>query len=160
MTKSGSPAHNLLLTLSLILLNRVSSNCWMEGNNTAAFHHNQRCEAALADERNQTQTFYTTVAAFITALVSGSISVISSIVIICLIYRSDVGLSSVYHRIILAMSISDIIASTCMGASTLLLPKDMIYKQFAGWVWGNKTTCTIQGFLIQHSLEIHTRGFR
>eukprot|EP01083_Nonionella_stella_P124689 376679_1 len=100
---------------------------WMEGNSTAALYHNQRCKAALADERNHIQTFYMTRAACITAIISGSLSAVSSVVILYLIRKSSIGLSSIYHRIMCGLSVADVFASTAAAFGTVPLPKDVIY---------------------------------
>uniref|UniRef100_A0A7S3Q2A2 G-protein coupled receptors family 1 profile domain-containing protein n=1 Tax=Chaetoceros debilis TaxID=122233 RepID=A0A7S3Q2A2_9STRA len=142
----------LLLSVGLQVVNSEDAavgdgSCsWMEGNSTDAFYHNRRCKAALADERNHIHIFYMTPAASITAVISGSLSAVSSIAILCLIRRSSIGLSSIYHRIIFGLSVAELFASTAAAFGTVPLPKDVIYDFDPGWVHGNQTTCTIQGF--------------
>lgn len=123
-------------------------SCFIDGNSTAASNHNQNCEAALADERTSINTFYTTPTASITATISGSLSTVCSLIILYLIRRSNIGLSSVYHRLVCGISISDALVSAAIAFGSLPLPKDVIYKFDPGWVRGNQTTCAVQGFLI------------
>ena len=126
-----------------------SGSCWMDGgNSTAAFRPNQVCKAALEDERNLVNTYYMTSSASITALISGSLSAVSSLIILFLIRRSYIGLSSVYHQIICGISSADAVASTAYAFNTLPLLKDMIYNFDRRWVRGTQMTCTIQGFFI------------
>ena len=102
----------------------------------------------LADDRIHVDTFYTSKAGVAIAATTGTISAISSFIIIYLMYKSKKGFKqSVYHRIMLGMSFSDIIVSLAIAFTTLPMPKDMIYRQFEGLlVRGNVSTCTIQGF--------------
>jgi hypothetical protein len=102
----------------------------------------------LADDRIQVDTFYTSKAGVAIAATTGTISAISSFIIIYIMYKSKQGFKkSVYHRIMLGMSISDIIVSVAIAFTTLPMPKDMIYRQFEGLlVRGNISTCTAQGF--------------
>jgi len=145
----------LVLFASLQSVNGVDTNvtvdggsCFIDGNSTAAFYHNQNCEAALTDERTFINTVYTTPTASITATISGCLSTVCSLIILYLIGRSNIGLSSVYHRLVCGMSISDALVSAAIAFGTLPLPKDMIYKFDPGWVSGNQTTCAVQGFLV------------
>jgi len=83
--------------------------------------------------------------------VTGSISTCSSFAIIYLIATSESGLKSVYHRLMLGLSISDIIASVAMSLTTLPMPTPEVYPiarfQFVGSTrLGNFQTCTAQGF--------------
>eukprot|EP00979_Chaetoceros_neogracilis_P017690 scaffold10266_cov294-Chaetoceros_neogracile.AAC.10 len=82
----------------------------------------------------------------ITQIVTASISFISSIAIIFMIHRSYVGLSSTFHRLLLGLSIADILSSFWMMLSTLLSPTDT-----SGYVWnprGNVNSCDAQGFFL------------
>jgi hypothetical protein len=76
--------------------------------------------------------------------ISGSLSVIGSSIILFIIGRDwREKLSHVYHRIILGMSIIDVITSFNFIFSFLLLPE--------GEFWGargNTLTCEISGFLV------------
>jgi len=90
-------------------------------------------------------TFYVTKAAIIIATTTGSISLISSVVILIVINRSEIRFSSIYHRIIAAQSLMDIIVSLAILLTTLPMPRDQIYP-FEGPTLGTVTTCQIQGF--------------
>lgn len=61
--------------------------------------------------------------------------------------RSTRKRSNVQMRLLLGLSICDIIQSTCHIMSTWPIPRDTIYGFFMYNV-GNQTTCTIQGFLL------------
>uniref|UniRef100_A0A7S3VEY2 G-protein coupled receptors family 1 profile domain-containing protein n=1 Tax=Chaetoceros debilis TaxID=122233 RepID=A0A7S3VEY2_9STRA len=81
-----------------------------------------------------------------------SLSILASATIIFLIYRSQAKLSIIYHRIVLCMSIADILASLAMGLTTLPMPKEMPFEVELGYDWpgpryGNTWTCNAQGFI-------------
>jgi len=99
----------------------------------------------MEDDRAHLDTTYTSTLGAALAATTGTISTISSLIIIYLIFRSGRGLSSVYHRIMLGISISDAVLSTAISFATLPMPKDMIYE-FDGIVMGNTATCNAQGF--------------
>ena len=82
----------------------------------------------------------------IISMVSGWISTIASILTITVIFRSQIRLSSVYHRIIFGMSVSDTIGSIAMALTTIPMPTDQIYPFEGGMIYGTTTTCEIQGF--------------
>eukprot|EP01083_Nonionella_stella_P214821 773717_1 len=119
-----------------------SGRCWMDGNSTTAFTNNQLCETALKDERNHFKTFYMNSSASITALISGSLSAVSSLLILFLIRRSQIGLSSIYHQIMCGLSVSDFVSSVAIAFNTLPLPPYVIYDFDQSWIRGNQTTCT------------------
>jgi hypothetical protein len=83
---------------------------------------------------------------------SGSLSAISSILIIYVILRSETRLSSIYHRIMFGMSIADVLSSTAVALSTLPMPsympqeEELEYRWTAGTRLGNTSTCNAQGF--------------
>mmetsp|Transcript_6927 Transcript_6927/g.13063 ORF Transcript_6927/g.13063 Transcript_6927/m.13063 type:complete len:319 (-) Transcript_6927:734-1690(-) len=84
---------------------------------------------------------------------SGSLSTVSSLIIMYIILRSKTGLSSIYHRIMFCMSIADIIVSVCMALGSLPMPSYMPKEEEFGYHWagarlGNTGTCTAQGFLV------------
>jgi len=107
----------------------------------------EKYENALNDEMTFIETVYTSKLGSNIARTSGSLSAISSLLLIVLIYRSRVRLSTVYHRIMFCMSVSDILASVAMALTTLPMPKDMIYTQFElTEIHGNNATCSAQGF--------------
>lgn len=99
------------------------------------------------DERIYIETLYTSHAGSNIARTTGTISVVSSAILIAVILRSSVGLSSIYHRIMFCMSFADIIASIAIALTTIPMPKDMIYTQFEPKAYGTTATCSIQGFL-------------
>ncbi len=76
---------------------------------------------------------------------SGITSVISSSALIWMIARSHKGLSTTQHRIILGLSISDLISSLGWSTFNSTAPSELDY-----WVWNarGKPTCDAQGFLI------------
>jgi hypothetical protein len=82
----------------------------------------------------------------------GTLSVLSSMLIIYIILKSPTRLSSTYHRIMLGISISDIFYSIPVALATLPMPSpgdywtDIINIQ--GTRLGNTQTCTAQGFFI------------
>ncbi len=84
---------------------------------------------------------------------SASLSVTGSSLIIFLVLKSRTRLSSVYHRILLGMSVFDIIGSAFIVVSSLMLPKDLPDLEEYQWLqhsirWGSAETCQAQGFLI------------
>lgn len=83
---------------------------------------------------------------------SGSISACSSSIVIYLIFRSDAKLSTIYHRIMFAMSSVDIMSSIAIALTTLPMPRDLTgYNHpydWAGTRLGNVHTCSAQGFFV------------
>ena len=92
--------------------------------------------------------------------ITGSISAVSSSLIIYLIYRSKPKLSTIYHRIMFCMSVADIMASTAMALTTLPMPRnddsywaETFFGGDLGTVYwrdqtklGTRQTCAAQGF--------------
>lgn len=108
----------------------------------------------INDERTYSETFYTTYTGSIIPRITGPISAVSSALIIFIILRSNVKLTTIYHRLIFGMSIADVISSIAMACSTVPMPKDMVYKQIQGTVLGNIQTCEAQGFIMTYGLCI------
>jgi hypothetical protein len=82
---------------------------------------------------------------------SGSLSAVSSATIIYLIFRSQTRLSSIYHQIMLCMSILDITSTIAMALTTIPMPREMPQEKELGFEWpggryGNHATCAAQGF--------------
>ena len=80
---------------------------------------------------------------------TGGISVISSSMIIYMIFRSRQKLSTIYHRIMFGMSLADILTSVAMLLTTLPMPTELSFDcptSFAGTRLGNRQTCEAQGF--------------
>ena len=84
--------------------------------------------------------------AIIIPTVSGSISFLSSVLIIYVILKSPkLVFSTPYHRIMFGMSIGDCIISLAMALTTIPMPKDVIYP-FAQSSYGNIATCNAQAY--------------
>ena len=82
---------------------------------------------------------------------SGSLSAVSSATIIYLIFRSQTRLSSIYHQIMLCMSMFDISANLARVLTTIPMPTKMPQEKELGFEWpggryGNHATCAAQGF--------------
>jgi hypothetical protein len=84
--------------------------------------------------------------------VSASISLISSLLIICIIFRSLTRLNSIYHRIMFGISVADIIVSTAIVFARSAMPRQGISKALDFYFAscdhrrGTIQTCNIQGF--------------
>ena len=84
---------------------------------------------------------------------TGVLSAISSSLIIFLIFRSASRASTIYHRIMFAMSVFDIMGSLAMAFTSILMPKEMPLEEELGLLswpgarYGNTFTCNVQGFL-------------
>mmetsp|Transcript_12717 Transcript_12717/g.15589 ORF Transcript_12717/g.15589 Transcript_12717/m.15589 type:complete len:515 (+) Transcript_12717:97-1641(+) len=90
--------------------------------------------------------------------ITGSISAISSSLIIYLIYNSERRLCTIYHRIMFAMSCADVLASVAMALSTIPMPNAPICEiDEDRWdtlfTLGNLQTCKVQGFFILFGLN-------
>jgi len=84
---------------------------------------------------------------------TGSISAISSGLIIYVILRSKTRLSSIYHRIMFGMCLADICGSIAMALTSLPMPSYMPKEEIYGYSWagtrlGNTYTCSAQGFFV------------
>ncbi len=78
--------------------------------------------------------------------VSGITSFLSSSTLIWMIARSHKGLSTTQHRILLGLSICDVVSSFAMSTFGFMAPSENNY-----FVWnarGNEATCDAQGFLL------------
>lgn len=99
---------------------------------------------------NVVSSFNFTRSAILIATISGSLSCVSSLVIISIIIRSKK--QSPYHRIMLIYSIFDFVFSLAISLTTIPMPKkvkdkNMLYE-FGGPSYGNEWTCAIQGYTI------------
>ena len=77
--------------------------------------------------------------------VVGALSLISSIILICIILRSHIGLSSTFNRLLFGLCVSDVLSSVAHTISSAAGPKDLDYV-----VWnarGNAATCDASGFI-------------
>ena len=81
---------------------------------------------------------------------SGGLSAISSAFVIYLIVRSEIKLSTIYHRIVFGMCCVDIIGSLACSLTSLPMPTefpdDDWYDTWDGTRLGNTRTCEAQGF--------------
>jgi hypothetical protein len=89
--------------------------------------------------------------------ISGSISAISSALIIVAIFRSSTRLSSPYHRIMFGMSVTDILGSIAIALTHLPMPREGISAAvdsygYHGLRLGNTMTCSAQGFVYIYGL--------
>ena len=76
-------------------------------------------------------------------MTTASISMLASLTLIFMIFRSHKKLSTPLHRLLLGLSISDFISSFALSFSSTLSPKDHI-----GWdASGNMTLCRTQAFI-------------
>jgi hypothetical protein len=99
----------------------------------------------LQDPRLDVETLFTSAAGLGIVSTTATLSTISSLVIIYIMSRSSVGIRTVYHRLMVGVSIADILQSFAMALTTLPMPTDMVYEQFEGLVVGTKKSCNIQG---------------
>ena len=82
---------------------------------------------------------------------SGGLSALSSLLIIHVILRSRNRLTTIYHRIMMGLSVADILGSVSMALTSLPMPAQMPNEQDFGYYWagtrlGNTQTCNAQGF--------------
>ncbi|GFH52690.1 hypothetical protein CTEN210_09166 [Chaetoceros tenuissimus] len=92
-------------------------------------------------------TYYFHKEVIITGMSMATISTLSSLLILSIIYRSRTKLKTVYHRIMTTLSTSDLILSIPLVFSTLALPKTQSFP-FELPSYGNDTTCQLQGIAI------------
>eukprot|EP00979_Chaetoceros_neogracilis_P004236 scaffold746_cov293-Chaetoceros_neogracile.AAC.24 len=91
-------------------------------------------------------SFYFTKAGIIIPMVTGSISFLSSMIVISIVLRSMSGIKTIYHRIILGLSSADCLTSLAIALTTIPMPKDVIYP-FEMPSYGNIATCEAQGLV-------------
>jgi len=103
------------------------------------------CTKTLDDARTYVQNFNTSIAMPIVAGLSSAFSVLADLAIIVFVLRSTTRLSTVYHRIMLGMSLGDLLASLATMLTTIPVPAGVIYE-YAGATLGNNFTCSLQGF--------------
>ena len=97
-------------------------------------------------------SFYTSLPGLIIVTTTACLSALCSGVIVIVILRSRSRLASIYNRIMFFMSMSDVLASAAIALTTLMMPKDMIYKNIFPEIWpiyGTEATCSAQGFIFQ-----------
>jgi hypothetical protein len=101
-----------------------------------------------AETRKVCDSFYLTKSASYTAIGTGSLVAISSLIVIHVIWKSQIRLSSVYHRIMFAMCLYDFTGSVAMALTTIPMPKDQIYPFESNIAsYGNVATCEAQSFI-------------
>jgi len=110
-------------------------------------------------EDTEMESFSFTKAGIIIPMVTGSISFLSSMIIISIILRSKSGIKTTYHRIILCMSSADCLTSLAIALTTIPMPKDVIYP-FDMPSSGNIATCEAQGlvFIMGTGLALYMNG--
>ena len=88
--------------------------------------------------------------------ISAFLSICGSCLIIYRILKDpdtrDVKLKTMYHRIMLVMSLNDIIGSINLFLGTWMIPRDTVHSNFIWGNVGNHTTCNVQGYLTQASV--------
>lgn len=104
-------------------------------------------------------TYYRTNDAFLVSLYACFVSAFSSLLIIYTIHISSTRLSSIYHRIMYATSICEIIYSISAGLGTLPMPAPGDYwtdiNNIAGKRMGNVHTCAAQGLFFVLGVEAY-----
>jgi hypothetical protein len=88
---------------------------------------------------------------------TGSLSALSSALIMMIILRSHSGLMTIYHQIMFGMSAADFISSIAIALTSLPKPKHMPMEDEFGYHWagtrlGNSATCSTQRFLSNFGL--------
>lgn len=76
---------------------------------------------------------------------TGFVSVLSSFLIVCSVLRDPVKTSKPYHRLLLGMSMVDMLVSFSEALSTWPMPSD----SGAMFASGSPTACSVQGFFVQ-----------
>ena len=83
---------------------------------------------------------------------AASLSILGSVGIIYMTYnnnnKSEIQKWTPYHRLLVAMSVCDIIFSITLAVSAFSFPKETSRRV---WAMGNETTCSIVGFFMQFS---------
>jgi len=100
----------------------------------------------MSEDTEVESSFHFTKAGIIIPMVTGSISFLSSMIIISIVLRSMSGIKTTYHRIILCMSSADCLTSLTIALTTIPMPKDVIYP-FDMPSYGNIATCEAQGLI-------------
>ena len=91
-------------------------------------------------------TFYFTGCASYLATTGGIISAVSSLIVLIVVYRSEIRFRSVYNRMMMCMAIFDFISSIALSFTTIPMPIDAIYPFKGKGMLGNVLTCEVQGF--------------
>ena len=89
------------------------------------------------------------VAAF--TMLGALLSLIGSGIIVCLILKRKKFKGSTYHRLLLSLSVSDILSSLGWLMAPVFVPSETSPRYLA---IGNTTTCTVVGWLIQYGSAV------
>ena len=92
---------------------------------------------------NEFRTYRQMLALMITPMITGLVSFISSLIIIIMIYKSNLKLSTVYRRLVFGVSAFDLIQSLSQAISSMPMPVGSSVGAL-----GNDVTCDIQGLLV------------
>ena len=98
----------------------------------------------MDDVMSSSSSFYFTKTGIIIPTITGTVSFLSSALIIFIILRTVTTTRwSAYHRIIFGLSLVDCFTSLAIALTTIPMPKDVIYP-FEMPSYGNVVTCEIQ----------------
>jgi len=108
---------------------------------------------------DHSDSFLFTKAGIVIPMVTGSMSFLSSLIIISIVLRSMSGVKTTYHRIILGLSFADCLTSFAIALTTIPMPKDVIYP-FQMPSYGSIATCEAQGlvYMIGNGLVFGMNG--
>ncbi len=139
-------------------INFIFSSYYRPMNNTAVSDGDSgpSPEEALGSAFQSLQSYRSDMKTFgICMRVSGSLSFIGSTLIVIHIIRSHKRLSTIFHRLMLGLSIGDILSSFF----SFVLGSSMVPREMSYWVVGargNVTSCTIQGFVSEIGIYLST----
>ena len=111
-----------------------------EKDNSASFSFSDWLDSPEHD--TMTEQYKTTI---LVRVVSALISFISSITLAVVIVRSNTGLSSTFHRLLIGICISDILSSSASIFATIMAPKEL--KYISHLLRGNMAICDVIGSL-------------
>ena len=99
----------------------------------------------MDDMMRSSSSFYFTKTGIIIPTITGSVSFLSSALIILIIIRTVTAthIWSPYHRIIFGLSLADCFTSLAIALTTIPMPKNVIYP-FEMPSYGNILTCEVQ----------------
>jgi len=89
-------------------------------------------------------------------------SLISTVALVtflrCIIATRRENLQKMYHRLVFAMSIVDLLRSASFLVGTSLMPRHIGDIKYYDWAIGNESTCAFQGFINQIGLAVPLYG--
>jgi len=95
-------------------------------------------------------------------IVPKATSLISTVALVtflrCIIARRRENLQKMYHRLVFAMSIVDLIRSASFLVGTSLMPQHDSNDRYYDWAIGTEATCALQGFVNQIGLAVPFYG--